>query len=334
VARSHGWTPLALIFLAAHPLAADDSAMLTVGRNATAQFQRGETAAIYARMTAPMRKVAGNAEGLARFRQKVLKEVGPERVVLSETVVAVGPYRAYRRLAQHALAASPVLTEWTFDDQLAIVGFVVKPESVPSPSRNLDYQTRARLRLPFDGAWYVFWGGRTVDQNQHAVVRDQRFAYDFLVVDAGRTHSGDGSKVEDFYCWNRPVRAPAAASVVTVVDGLPDNAPGRMDPAHAAGNHVTLDLGDGEFAILAHLRNGSVGVRPGQRIEAGAEIGRCGNSGNTSEPHLHFHLQDRAEFGTGDGLPAFFNDYSADGKTVARGEPVRGQTVANVSAIK
>lgn len=70
-------------------------------------------------------------------------------------------------------------------------------------------------------------------------------------------------------------------------------------------------------------------MREGQRVETGTEIGRCGNSGNTSEPHLHFHLQDRAQFGNAEGLPAFFNGYTADGKPVARCEPVRGQTVAN-----
>jgi murein DD-endopeptidase MepM/ murein hydrolase activator NlpD len=94
---------------------------------------------------------------------------------------------------------------------------------------------------------------------------------------------------------------------------------------------VILDLGEGEFAVLAHLKNGSVRVAKGQRVERGAEIGRCGNSGNTTEPHLHFHLQDGAKFGTAEGLPAFFTDYVADGERIAHGEPLRGQTVANAT---
>jgi murein DD-endopeptidase MepM/ murein hydrolase activator NlpD len=69
-------------------------------------------------------------------------------------------------------------------------------------------------------------------------------------------------------------------------------------------------------------------VKAGQRVVAGQELGRCGNSGNTSEPHLHFHLQDAPEFGQGNGLPAFFEHYIADGEAVERGEPVRGQTIA------
>src|SRR3546814_15367827 len=79
--------------------------------------------------------------------------------------------------------------------------------------------------------------------------------------------------------------------------------------------------------MLAHLRRGSVAVEAGQQVAAGDELGRCGNSGNTSEPHLHLHLQDAPVFGEGNGLPAFFEDYTADGEVVARGEAVKGQTI-------
>jgi murein DD-endopeptidase MepM/ murein hydrolase activator NlpD len=91
---------------------------------------------------------------------------------------------------------------------------------------------------------------------------------------------------------------------------------------------VILDLGGGEYALLGHLRRGSVRGKHGDRVDAGAEIGRCGNSGNTTEPHLHFHLQDSPHLGDGHGLPAFFVDYVAHGKAVKRGEPTRGQIVA------
>jgi murein DD-endopeptidase MepM/ murein hydrolase activator NlpD len=179
----------------------------------------------------------------------------------------------------------------------------------------------------------VFWGGRTLEQNYHIVARDQRFAYDFLVRNGERTHAGDGRRVEDYYCWNRVIRAPAAASVVAAVDQYSDNAPGQTDVAHPAGNHVILDLGRGEYALLAHLRRGSIRARAGDRVEAGSELGRCGNSGNTTEPHLHFHLQDSPRFGDGNGLPAFFVDYVANGRPVARGEPVRGETVSPAANI-
>ena len=66
----------------------------------------------------------------------------------------------------------------------------------------------------------------------------------------------------------------------------------------------------------------------GSGLRAGDPVGRCGNSGNTSEPHLHFHLQTTAELGAGEGLPAQFVAYRVDGRVVRGGEPVRGETVA------
>jgi murein DD-endopeptidase MepM/ murein hydrolase activator NlpD len=323
--------PLAIIA----PARAADDALLAEGRALSEQFERGDTAPIYARMTAPMQQaVGGSAAGLAAFRDKVLREAGPETGVIREDAIAQGGFRVYRRIARRNVGGTPVLMEWTLDAQGHIAGFLVRPQAIAIPSSKLDYDTKTALWLPFDGPWYVAWGGRTLEQNQHAASRDQRFAYDFVVVRAGSTHAGTGARVEDYYCWDRTIRAPAAGAVTESVDGLPDLAPGTMDPQHPAGNHVVLDLGLGEYAVLAHLRRGSVRVQAGDAVRADAEIGRCGNSGNTTEPHLHFHLQDASRFGEGDGLPAPFVDYVADGARVARGEPLRGQMVARARELR
>jgi murein DD-endopeptidase MepM/ murein hydrolase activator NlpD len=63
-------------------------------------------------------------------------------------------------------------------------------------------------------------------------------------------------------------------------------------PSRVLGNHVVLDLGDGVYAVLAHLRHGSLRVAKGQRVRAGQQVAECGNSGNSTEPHLHFQLMD------------------------------------------
>ena len=110
-------------------------------------------------------------------------------------------------------------------------------------------------------------------------------------------------------------------------DGLPDQAQGEMDPANPPGNHVVIDHGNEEYSLLAHLQQNSVTVSVGEEINAGQQIGRCGNSGNTSEPHLHYHLQTGKRFGDGHGLPAPFTRISIDGGPVTSGEPVRGQYV-------
>ena len=89
-----------------------------------------------------------------------------------------------------------------------------------------------------------------------------------------------------------------------------------------------LELGNGEYAVVAHMQKGSVRVRIGDRVRAGALLGRTGNSGNSSEPHLHFHLQDRPGlFAGARGVPISFVDYRANGGRVDRGSPIQGQFV-------
>ena len=144
----------------------------------------------------------------------------------------------------------------------------------------------------------------------------------------GSTHRGDGTRNDQYHAWERPVLAPADAVVIAAVDGLRDNRPlVQTDTRRPAGNHVVLDLGGSRYAFLAHLRRGSVRVREGDRVGAGDVLGRVGNSGNSSEPHLHVHVQDRAALAapTAHGIAIAFSDYRTNGRHVNRGTPVQGQ---------
>jgi hypothetical protein len=333
----------ALLAMAALPLFAQDAASATTtnasasptlqtGRELSKLFLQGDTDAVWARMTPQMRAALGDAPALAGFRAKVGQDLGEEREVIDESEERQQGVHIYLRTARWSKAPMPILMQWAFDDDGRVGGFVLQPKPQVAPSKHLDYRTKADLRLPFEGDWYVFWGGRTIEQNYHAASPGQRFAYDLVRRVDGSSHRGDGSALEDYYCWNERILAPAAGTVVEVVDDLPDQAIGTRNPEAPAGNHVMLDLGNGEYALLAHMRKGSVAVETGQKIASGAELGRCGNSGNTSEPHLHVHLQDSPTFGEGEGLPAFFNHYLADGKAVERGEPVKGQTISPAPA--
>ena len=82
-------------------------------------------------------------------------------------------------------------------------------------------------------------------------------------------------------------------------------------PSRIVGNHVVIDLGDGVYAALAHLRRRSIRVTTGQHVRAGDQIAECGNSGNTTEPHLHFQLMDHPSVAVAAGLPFRFR--AADG---------------------
>lgn len=197
-----------------------------------------------------------------------------------------------------------------------------------APTLFAAYQTKTRLRLPFEGEWYVYWGGRSLARNKHAVASDQRFAYDFLIVKGRHSFAGTGERNEDYFCFGLPVVSPAPGVVARAIDGLPDNVPGEMNVEHPIGNHIILDHGNGEFSFLAHLKGGSLQVHAQERVASGAVVGHCGNSGNSSEPHLHFHLQNTGLPFRGEALPAFFCHYLWKGKIIARGEPIAGQTIS------
>ncbi len=323
--------PLARVALAAcaslafgAPLQADT---LSRGHDVAAQFLRGDADAIWAAMTPDMRQAIGSPQALRAVHDDLRQAFGDEAEVLSETESAQGGFDVYTRLARWTQSAAPIGMTVSFDAQDKVAGLFVGPRAQAAPSQHLDYRTQARLRLPVDGEWFVYWGGRDVADNYHAADPGQRFALDLLVLEDGASHTGDAGVLANYHCWHRPILAPADATVVAVVKDLPDQAIGAMDPRHPAGNHVVLDFGHEEFGFLAHLRQGSATVAPGDRVTAGQELGRCGNSGNSSEPHLHFHLQNTARLGLGAGLPAQFIDYRADGKAVARGEPQRGERV-------
>lgn len=300
------------------------------GRTMTAAFYEGDIGTVWSRFDEAMRNGMGSREQLAAFQSRVSKQLGAEAQVLDERVVEQGGYRVYLRTVRFENTPMRFRVQWAFDADGRVAGFFIRQsqEQAAAPTEFEDYRTRADLRLPFEGKWYVVWGGRSPEQNYHVKAMDQRFAYDFLVMRDGSSHQGNGESNADYHCWGEPVLAPAAGEVALASDGLEDNRPGQMDPKHPPGNYVVIDHGNGEFSILAHLREGSVAVGKGETVEPGQKIGVCGNSGNSSEPHLHYHLQNTARFGAGQGLPAQFRSYLADGDLVERGEPVKGQAVA------
>ena len=154
----------------------------------------------------------------------------------------------------------------------------------------------AEYRLPFDGRWFVMAGGDTINVNHHMVERSQWFAIDFMKT-GGLTNrgiaKGAGKSLEDYYSWGRPVLSPVDGVVRKVHDGEPDNPIGTRDKNNAFGNYVVIEAGPQEFVYLAHFQKGSVAVKEGEKVEAGKLLGKCGNSGNTTGPHIHMHVQDQ-----------------------------------------
>jgi hypothetical protein len=149
----------------------------------------------------------------------------------------------------------------------------------------------------------------------------QRFAIDWLQLrDDGLSFTGDRLDNKNYRCYGSDVLAVADATVVTVKDGIPQNVPGVNSRAvpitleTVGGNHVILDLGGGKFAFYAHLQPGKIRVKNGDRVKAGEVLALLGNSGNSTEPHLHFHICDRNSALACEGLPYHLNGFEVLGK--------------------
>ena len=194
------------------------------------------------------------------------------------------------------------------------------------PSSYDDRPSLVRFHLPLDGPVTVAWGGEASAVNYHVFLPDQRWAYDLLVTRDGRSFEGSGGGLDDYYAYGLPVRAPAPGVVFAASDGAPDVAIGEPRWGLAGlGNHVGLEVAPDEYLFIAHLQPGSVAVAVGDRVRAGQVLGRVGNSGNSSEPHVHLHLQDSQRVYFGEGIPFYFHHYERAGTLVPRGMPEGGR---------
>lgn len=154
----------------------------------------------------------------------------------------------------------------------------------------------------------------------------QRFAIDWKRVnDAGEFYTGDKTSNDSYVDYGAEILAVADGTVVSILDGMAANAPGVLpasDPELAAkltvenvdGNHVVLDLGDGVYAMYAHLISGSVTVKPGDTVREGDVLGKLGNTGNANASHLHFQLMDGPSLLEADSLPYALSGFEYAGQ--------------------
>jgi urea transporter len=144
------------------------------------------------------------------------------------------------------------------------------------------------FRLPFRGEWFVSQG----HDGKHTHKGLWRHGLDFEGrTSEGKAHKDDGKELRDYVCYGLPVVAAGAGTVALVEDGIPDNRPGELNTRDNWGNAVVIRHGEGLFSVCAHLQPKSLRVKVGDVVTPGMEIGRCGNSGRSAVPHLHFQVQ-------------------------------------------
>jgi Peptidase family M23 len=190
------------------------------------------------------------------------------------------------------------------------------------------------LMLPFRGTWLArnSPARRVPSHGSHLFATT--YAMDFIAVRGRRTATTrdwrallSTEPVERFFAFGQPILAPAAGRVVAVHDGEADHvarrsqlalvpyaltqaARARRGAGAIAGNHVVLELEDRRgYVVLAHLRAGSIRVGEGESVAAGWELAACGNSGNSTQPHLHIQVMDSVDPFTARGVPMSFREY-------------------------
>jgi murein DD-endopeptidase MepM/ murein hydrolase activator NlpD len=211
---------------------------------------------------------------------------------------------------------------------LRVADLVEREQSGPGPADA--YVAKRTYLLPGKGAWYVANGGPTSAVNNHVGNTQQWYAFDLDKRDPqGKEARGDGKRNEDHLVFGELVLAPAEGTVVAVIDAVDDYPPGERERYVVPGNSVVIDYGGDEFSVLAHLQRGSIVVKVGQKVKAGQALGKVGNSGNTSDPHVHWHLANKAGLSRGSGLPIRFGPLLVNGKRVDDARPVRGDTIEN-----
>lgn len=205
------------------------------------------------------------------------------------------------------------------DEQHAITGLQILP--LTSYPETDEQYSQTQFQLPFTDEWLVYWGGKNVLLNYHYEYEHVRYAYDYIIVKDGYSYSGDPRNNESYYAFGAEVLAPADGEVIAVVDGIVDNIPGEMNEEHPAGNMVVIQHDNGELSMLAHFKQNSISVKEGDTVQVGQLLGLCGNSGNSSEAHIHFQVMKQAEDGSELVVPISF----VDGKEWVRGDQAKGQ---------
>lgn len=178
-----------------------------------------------------------------------------------------------------------------FDNDAIIQGLQVMPLS--NHYETDEIYTETVFDLPFRGEWFVFWGGTNSLVNYHYDYENQRYAYDFVMMNDDSSYDGNPALNNSYYAFGKEYLAPAEGTVVAMKNDVKDNELiGIMNKEQPLGNYVIIDHGNEEYSYLVHFKYQSIKVNEGDEINQGDLIGLVGNSGNSSEPHIHFHVAD------------------------------------------
>jgi murein DD-endopeptidase MepM/ murein hydrolase activator NlpD len=204
------------------------------------------------------------------------------------------------------------------------LGSIVGTRDIVGPQLDVDPRAPIAIGSPLKGQAWLSANSCCVPEAPHRVGRIgvggnsikkfEEFAIDWVQLRDGKLFDGDGGRNEQWYGFGADVVAVADGSVSAAFDGMGEQAPntpvtGLRGPWDYSGNHVSLQISPDVWAVYAHLQPGSIPVKTGDEVKKGQVIGKLGNSGNSSGPHLHFQLSDGPEITTSNSLPFSLDSY-------------------------
>lgn len=300
----------------------EKAAYITVADHFETNYNSGNFEAIFASFSAELQAALPldkTKEFLNGLKQQAGKVSNREFLDYEQT------YASYKTTFERAVLVLNI----SIDDTSKINGLFVKPflaDNHPKPERNT-----TKLILPFKGEWTVVWGGDTKEQNYHVEYRAQKNAFDIVVTDErGSSFKTDGKTNADYYAFGKELIAPCDGQIVLVVDGIKDNVPGTLNPTYVPGNTVIIKTADNEYLFFAHFKQHSIVVTQGQMVKQGQLLGLCGNSGNSSEPHLHFHIQNIEDMNGATGVKCHFDKILVNGQLATDYSPIQEDKIRNV----
>ncbi len=209
-----------------------------------------------------------------------------------------------------------------------------------SPEKNLYHNLSGKDRfrnfrpisisLPVFGNWYISQGHNGV----HTHRGEWKDAWDFVLVDQhGKQFKSEGKMLEDYYCFDKPIIAPADGEIEQIVDDVEDNIVGDSNLNQNWGNSIVIKHGYQLYSQISHIKKGTIKVKKGDLVKKGDSLAQCGNSGRSPEPHVHFQIQTTPSIGSKTlNYPLSHFVTNLDGKVNYEffGYPAQGDLVKNI----
>lgn len=167
--------------------------------------------------------------------------------------------------------------------------------------------SKNKYRLPFNGKWYVEYGGIKKEDSHSWDVISQRYAYDLEIRENDLPYHDDYKKLDNYYSYLQDIICPCDGWVFLVENKyentkIYEGRPIINDSDNPCGNHIIIKHNHNEYSFLCHIEKDTILVKEGDIVKEGQILAKVGNSGNTQGPHIHFHIQNSPDIITGKGI--------------------------------